>query len=157
MVDVQPSDRQAGTVAVCTDIKRIALTDIRFAGQREVKVDIGRSFILGLLRVSREIRRAFERFATRQGHHSRGDSCKLFIIFLLMGFFGVILYDLAIHHEDLVQQSNCVFLTFPLSRKLINLQSLHHFTIFIDIAKIEYWLSKGRLLWRFSICSYKTR
>lgn len=65
MVDVQPSDRQAGTVAVCTDIKRIALTDIRFAGQREVKVDIGRSFILGLLRVSREIRRAFERFATR--------------------------------------------------------------------------------------------
>lgn len=63
-----------------------------------------------------------------------------------MGFFGVILYDLAIHHEDLVQQSNCVFLTFPLSRKLINLLPLHHFTTFIDIAKIEYWLSKGRLV-----------
>ena len=40
-------------------------TDMRAAGQRGVKVDIGRSFILGLLRVSHEIRRAFERSATR--------------------------------------------------------------------------------------------
>lgn len=55
-----------------------------------------------------------------------------------MGFFGVILYDLTIHHEDLVQQSNCVFLTLLVSRKLTNLESLYHFTIFIDITKIEY-------------------
>lgn len=51
-------------VAVCSDIVQVVLTDIRSGAQREVKVDVGQSFILGLPWV-RCNRHGLGRFATR--------------------------------------------------------------------------------------------